>query len=263
MTTLAANISATDDVIVVNPGSAPVGGFRFRIDDEMLLYLGPDVSTTARRVDVLEGDRTRWHVERGQAGTTAASHNSGATLYGVSDAFATSGTLTPPGPFGGGAGLSADIVAGLQSAPTPITGANPAASMADVPAKTGWAAPSGEFSGDNIEILAGNASDAGGSGGGVGLYGGSSGGTGFGASIVAGGAVDGSTHGLIDIVSGGAQPQSGEAAVGNGGGKIVFGGIAVGSGAPGAAPEGKLPIYLDSAASYKLYVWDGAAWRAP
>jgi hypothetical protein len=106
MTQLDANISSSDTVIVVDTGSEQDNGFRFRIHDEILTFLGYDRDSTADILSYLDGDRTRWRVARAQDGTEAASHLAGATLYAVVEGFVTGTDLTPPDPFTGNAPTS-------------------------------------------------------------------------------------------------------------------------------------------------------------
>jgi hypothetical protein len=108
MTTLAENASASDREIVVDSDAALDPGQRFRLDDEILTFFGYDRDSVVDALLVRRserrpwtGERTRWAVERGQDGTTAASHLSGATLYAVADARVTGTDLTPPLPFAG------------------------------------------------------------------------------------------------------------------------------------------------------------------
>jgi hypothetical protein len=74
MATLTANINATQTVIQVS-GSAPETGSFFTLDSEAVRFLG-----TSRGADGRAFLRSYWSVERGVAGTTAATHSNGATL---------------------------------------------------------------------------------------------------------------------------------------------------------------------------------------
>lgn len=99
-TTLTTGISETDRVLVVTSDEdLPRPNSLLRIGNEAIRFLGPDRGTVALIVDVLNGDHDHWRVTRGAAGTTAAAHLSGATLYAVSEAFATSSNLTTPSVF--------------------------------------------------------------------------------------------------------------------------------------------------------------------
>lgn len=112
MTTLNEAMTDSDLVAVVTPGSEQDNGFRFRIDDEILTFLGYDRDSTADIIAWRAGDRTRWRVARGQDGTAAASHAGGSTLYAVAEAFATGSDLTPPSPFAaGGTPTLAEVLA--------------------------------------------------------------------------------------------------------------------------------------------------------
>lgn len=73
MATITANISAEDSILPVSE-QAPSPGAYYTIDDEAVRLLGSQLSPTQGE------DRTRWLVERAVAGTTAATHTSGATL---------------------------------------------------------------------------------------------------------------------------------------------------------------------------------------
>jgi hypothetical protein len=74
MATLTANINATQTVIPVS-GSVPETGSFFTLDSEAIRFLG-----TSRGADGRAFLRSYWSVERGVAGTTAATHSNGATL---------------------------------------------------------------------------------------------------------------------------------------------------------------------------------------
>jgi hypothetical protein len=72
-TTLAAAISSTSSTSISVAAAAPAalrhGQFRIKVDNEILLVLAGQ-------------DTTTWTVRRGQEGTTAATHDNGAAVYG-------------------------------------------------------------------------------------------------------------------------------------------------------------------------------------
>jgi hypothetical protein len=74
MATLSANIDATQSVIPVS-GTAPTTGSFLTVGSEAVRFLG-----TSRGPGGRAFLRTYWSVDRGVAGTTAASHSSGASL---------------------------------------------------------------------------------------------------------------------------------------------------------------------------------------
>jgi hypothetical protein len=74
MATLTGNISATQTVIPVS-GSAPQTGSYFIVDSEAVKFLG-----TSRGPQGRSFFRDYWSIDRGVAGTTAATHSNGAAL---------------------------------------------------------------------------------------------------------------------------------------------------------------------------------------
>jgi hypothetical protein len=74
MATLSANINATQTVIPVS-GAAPQTGSFLTVDSEAIKFLG-----TSRGPQGRSFLRDYWSVDRGVAGTTAATHSNGATL---------------------------------------------------------------------------------------------------------------------------------------------------------------------------------------
>jgi hypothetical protein len=74
MTILTSGIDTTQSVIPVT-GTAPITGSYFTLDSEAIRFLG-----TSRGPDGRSFLRDYWSVDRGVAGTTAASHSGGATL---------------------------------------------------------------------------------------------------------------------------------------------------------------------------------------
>jgi hypothetical protein len=74
MATLSANISATQTVVPVS-GTAPEPGSYFTLNSEAVRFLG-----TSRGPGGRSFLRSFWSVDRGVAGTTKATHSSGATL---------------------------------------------------------------------------------------------------------------------------------------------------------------------------------------
>lgn len=74
MATLSANIDATQTVIPVS-GTAPTPGTFWTVGSESIQFLG-----TSRGQQGRAYQRAYWSVDRGIAGTTAATHLSGATL---------------------------------------------------------------------------------------------------------------------------------------------------------------------------------------
>jgi hypothetical protein len=74
MATLTGNISASQTVIPVS-GDAPQTGSFFTVDSESIQFLG-----TSRGPQGRSFLRDYWSVDRGVAGTTAATHSNGATL---------------------------------------------------------------------------------------------------------------------------------------------------------------------------------------
>lgn len=74
MATLSAGISASETVIRVS-GTAPAPGSYFMLDSEAIRFLG-----TSRGRQGRSFLRSYWSVDRGVAGTTAATHANGATL---------------------------------------------------------------------------------------------------------------------------------------------------------------------------------------
>jgi hypothetical protein len=106
MATLTTGISAsTVEFSVTGDVSAAETGESYRIDDEVII-LREFVRTKAVR----RGPRNpnRWSVSRGQAGTTAASHLTGAEIVAVEEAVTTSETLVPPDPFAGEGGAAVE-----------------------------------------------------------------------------------------------------------------------------------------------------------
>lgn len=104
MATLTANISSsTLEFSVSGTVTLARTGQQYRIDNEVIT-LREFVRTKAVR----RGPRNpnRWAVSRGQAGTTAASHTAGATIYAVEEAVAVSTTLAEPLPFAGAPGAA-------------------------------------------------------------------------------------------------------------------------------------------------------------
>jgi hypothetical protein len=74
MATLSANINATQTVVPVS-GTAPEPGSYFTLNSEAVRFLG-----TSRGPGGRAFLRTYWSLDRGVAGTTKATHSSGATL---------------------------------------------------------------------------------------------------------------------------------------------------------------------------------------
>jgi len=107
MATLAANISAATRLIQVTGGESVTLPFSFRLDDELLDLAGFDPHPLVAGFRQSGSDRTRWRVNRGAGGSTAASHTAGATLKAAKAAAVSAENLTPPVPFadaGEGAG---------------------------------------------------------------------------------------------------------------------------------------------------------------
>lgn len=86
---------------------------------------------------------------------------------------------------------------------------------------------------------------------------------------------DGNTHVVVfgpNVGSGwsgvtlnidGSDGNAGEALVSDpDAGVAHYGGVQSGAGAPSVAPDGFLPLYIDTGTD-DLYVWDGAAWKGP
>lgn len=92
MATLTANISASEGVIPVS-GAAPAPGSYFTVGSEAIRFLG-----TSRGPSGRAGTRAYWSVDRGVAGTTAATHTNGATLT----------QYYPDAASGGGGGVTVD-----------------------------------------------------------------------------------------------------------------------------------------------------------
>lgn len=267
MTQLDANISSSDTVIVVDTGSEQDNGFGFRIDDEKLTFLGYDRSSTARIVEYLGGDRTRWKVARGQDGTTAASHLAGAELLAVADAFAAGEDLTPPSPFAGGeVPPLADVLAvGNDPGGTIIVAATGSGSNG-----AGVNILPGDTNGGGANTASGGAGAADKPGGTVSLLGG----TGdsdndAGAEVSAeGGWGDGTPGAFVVKTRDGATTSStgttGQALVSRESYAAGWGGIASGNGAPANAEafDGFLPLYRDTA-NDDLYILVGATVVGP
>jgi hypothetical protein len=79
MTALAADMSSTADLITVTGGSGFDRGAFFTIDDEVIQFEGYERNQTYGR-ELWTVNEAHWYVQRGLAGTTAASHLSGAIL---------------------------------------------------------------------------------------------------------------------------------------------------------------------------------------
>jgi hypothetical protein len=115
--TLASGISASDRYCTVNqPPTQPPGSY-YRIGDEVVQHIGY-VTTTP----IWTPNFTQLYIARGQLGTTAASHLSGAALTYVRPEFLSATADTDPGPFetGGGAGGGGVTVDNTVDPPTPI-----------------------------------------------------------------------------------------------------------------------------------------------
>jgi hypothetical protein len=70
-------------------------------------------------------------------------------------------------------------------------------------------------------------------------------------------------HGRVKALSNGTNGAVGEVLVpdGLGLGDLVFGGLIIAAGVPAGAPDGKLPIAIDTTAvTGGIYGWNGAAW---
>lgn len=83
------------------------------------------------------------------------------------------------------------------------------------------------------------------------------------ASISAGAGDGAGNPGRLYAKTANASGVGGQALVSDGNDCLVFGGVMSGAGAPAAAPNGFLPMYLDTSDSQALYVWDGATWQGP
>lgn len=70
-------------------------------------------------------------------------------------------------------------------------------------------------------------------------------------------------HGRLQLKTNAVQGAAGEALVSDGAQRVVYGGVQTDIGAPSGAPDGFLPLYLDTADGNALYVWDGSAWQGP
>lgn len=98
MATLTANITADQEILPVSTSVVTPGSY-FTIGSEAILVHGTSRGPTGRAFD-----RKFWSVERGIAGTTRASHSSGATLTQYYPDAASSGVGAPQqvsllGPF--------------------------------------------------------------------------------------------------------------------------------------------------------------------
>jgi hypothetical protein len=100
MPTLSAAIDARQQHIpVANPAQNLRQGTLLRIDDEVIRLEGYDGGPFPGGTDY-----NSWHVRRGQNGTAADAHDSGANIQAATDAFL-AGTFTePPSPFDTGTG---------------------------------------------------------------------------------------------------------------------------------------------------------------
>jgi hypothetical protein len=97
--TLAAGISSSARYCTVNqPPTQPPGSY-YRIGDEVVQHIGFATPTPIWSQTFLQ-----LYIARGQLGTTAASHLSGAALTYVRPEFLSATADTDPGPFEGGAG---------------------------------------------------------------------------------------------------------------------------------------------------------------
>jgi hypothetical protein len=120
--TLAAGISASARYCTVNQPPTQAPGSYYRIGDEVIQHIGY-VTTTP----IWTPNFTQLYIARGQLGTTAASHLSGATLTYVRSEFLSAPAETDPGPFetggAGGGGLTVtdgttDVAATTLEMPT-------------------------------------------------------------------------------------------------------------------------------------------------
>jgi hypothetical protein len=106
--TLAAGISASDRYCTVNqPPTQPPGSY-YRIGDEVVQHIGFATPTPIWSQTFLQ-----LYMARGQLGTTAASHLSGAALTYVRPEFLSATAETDPGPFetgGDGGGGGSDVL---------------------------------------------------------------------------------------------------------------------------------------------------------
>jgi hypothetical protein len=121
--TLASGISASDRYCTVNqPPTQPPGSY-YRIGDEVVQHIGFATPTPIWSQTFLQ-----LYVARGQLGTTAASHLSGAALTFVRSEFLSAPADSDPGPFEtGGGGLETPVTEAFTVAP--ITDPAPAASL--------------------------------------------------------------------------------------------------------------------------------------
>jgi hypothetical protein len=115
--TLAAGISASDRYCTVNqPPTQPPGSY-YRIGDEVVQHIGFATPTPIWSQTFLQ-----LYIARGQLGTTAASHLSGAALTYVRPEFLSATAETDPGPFEtGGAGGGGVTVDNLTDPPMSVT----------------------------------------------------------------------------------------------------------------------------------------------
>jgi hypothetical protein len=148
MATLAAEIDASvDEIVVTDPVQTLSDGDAIRIDDELIVVRGYLGAVAPQHVNVRRGvagyrgsgprpssripDYTRWRVERGYGGSTAATHAGGTEIMAANDAFVAAEDLTTPSPFtSSGAGLpeqwTVDDDGGLVLAYEDTTGIVPA-----------------------------------------------------------------------------------------------------------------------------------------
>lgn len=127
--TLASTISDAARLLTVT-GTVPdeIGpGYRFRLGDELLEladFARAPITTPITDRRRVGRDVSTWIVERGLEGSTRASHASGTAVDGATDAFTSSSTPTPPGPFlTGGSVTPAAFVEPTTATPEAIANA--------------------------------------------------------------------------------------------------------------------------------------------
>lgn len=101
---LTANIGATDTRFEVTgevPPSIVAGEYRFRLDDEVLDLVG---FSPAQGIRTWPVDRNAWIVQRGILDTTPATHEMGAPIEAVVDAYTAGADEDQPGPIPDGGG---------------------------------------------------------------------------------------------------------------------------------------------------------------
>jgi hypothetical protein len=118
-TTLDGGIDATTHAATLDGNLTAEPGDRFRLESEMVQFLGYKVPRNPRLLD-----RKLVRLLRGVGGTTAASHANGIELIGLRDAYAIGTSATLPDPFTSGVenpGLAPDLAGDTGTAIAPPT----------------------------------------------------------------------------------------------------------------------------------------------